>query len=163
MRFVAIPAAAGLIALFVIIAILLRNTPTGAYFEVSDQIAMAMVGVLLAFGVLLLTRPRVRASAEWIEVRNLLGATRYAWSDVRGLSFPDGSAWARLELPADEYISIMAVQAADGPRAVTAMRSLRALYKEAGAYTQANCDNAAPCSADNYGETQIYALSVTHS
>jgi hypothetical protein len=136
-RFVAIPAAVGLIALFVIIAILLRNTPTGAYFEVSDQIAMAMVGVLLACGVLLLTRPRVRASAEWIEVRNLLGATRYEWADIRGLIVPDGSAWARLELPADEYISIMAVQAADGPRAVTAMRALRALYKDSAAYTQA--------------------------
>jgi hypothetical protein len=136
-RFVAIPAAAGLVALFVIIAILLRNTPTGAYFEVSDQIAMAMVGVLLACGVLLLTRPRVRATAEWIEVRNLLGATRYPWSEVRGLSFPDGSAWARLDLPADEYVSIMAVQAADGTRAVTAMRGLRALYKESSAYTEA--------------------------
>ena len=90
-----------------------------------------------------LVASRVRASAEWIEVRNLLGATRYAWSDVRGLSFPDGSAWARLELPADEYISIMAVQAADGPRAVTAMRSLRALYKEAGVYTQATTQHKA--------------------
>jgi hypothetical protein len=135
-RFVAIPAAAGLIVLFVVIAILLRNTPTGAYFEVSDQIAMALVGVLLACGVLLLTRPRVRATADWIEVRNLLGSTRYAWADVRGLSFPDGSAWARLELPADEYVSIMAIQAADGPRAVTAMRSLRALYKTATPHTQ---------------------------
>jgi hypothetical protein len=142
-RFVAIPAAIGLVALFVVIAILLRNTPTGAYFEVSDQIAMAVVGVLLACGVLLLTRPRVRAQAEWIEVRNLLGATRYAWADVRGLSFPDGSAWARLELPADEYVSIMAVQSADGARAVTAMRALRSLYKDATAYTQATTKHKA--------------------
>ena len=130
-RFVAVPVALGLVAVFVVIAILLRNTPTGAYFELSDQVAMAMVGVLLACGVLLLTRPRVRAQEEWIEVRNLLGSTRYRWSEVRGLSFPDGSAWARLELPADEYVSVMAVQAADGARAVTAMRALRALYKDA--------------------------------
>lgn len=129
-RFVAVPVAIGLVAVFVVIAILLRNTPTGAYFEVSDQIAMALVGVFLAGCVLLLTRPRVRAQEEWIEVRNLLGSTRYAWADIRGLSFPDGSAWARVELPADEYVSIMAVQAADGARAVTAMRALRALYKE---------------------------------
>jgi hypothetical protein len=73
----------------------------------------------------------VRARREWIEVRNLLGSTRYAWSDVRGLSFPDGAAWARLELPADEYVSVMAVQSADGARAVTAMRALRALHKDA--------------------------------
>ncbi|GAA3431103.1 PH domain-containing protein [Kutzneria kofuensis] len=142
-RFVAVPAAIGLVALFAVIAVLLRNTPTGAYFELSDQIAMGLVGVLLACGVLLLTRPRVRAQAEWIEVRNLLGSTRYAWTDVRGLSFPDGSAWARLELPADEYVSIMAVQAADGARAVTAMRTLRALYKDATQYTQATTQHKA--------------------
>ena len=140
-RFVAVPVALGLVALFVVIAILLRNTPTGAYFKVSDQIAMGMVGVLLACGVLLLTRPRVRAQQEWIEVRNLLGSTRYAWSEVRGLSFPDGAAWARLDLPADEYISIMAVQAADGARAVTAMRALRALYKDASAYHEATTEH----------------------
>ncbi|REH44779.1 PH (Pleckstrin Homology) domain-containing protein [Kutzneria buriramensis] len=136
-RLVAVPVAIGLITVFVVIAILLRNTPTGAYFELSDQVAMAMVGVLLAGGVLLLTRPRVRAQREWIEVRNLLGSTRYRWSDVRGLSFPDGAAWARLELPADEYVSVMAVQSADGARAVTAMRALRALYKDAAAYRDA--------------------------
>jgi Bacterial PH domain len=132
-RFVAVPVAIGLVAVFVVIAILLRDTPTGAYFYLSDQIAMAMVGVLLAGAVLLLTRPRVRARAEWIEVRNLLGTTRYDWDHVLGLTFPDGAAWARLELPADEYVSIMAVQAADGPRAVTVMRALRALYKESKA------------------------------
>ncbi len=140
-RFVAVPVAFGLVAVFVVIAILLRNTPTGAYFEVSDQIAMAMVGVFLACCVLLLTRPRVRARAEWIEVRNLLGSTRYAWSDVQGLSFPDGAAWARLDLPADEYISIMAVQAVDGVRAVTAMRALRALYKDAAVSREATTEH----------------------
>ncbi len=36
-------------------------------------------------------------------------------------------------------------------------------YFKAGAYTQANCSNAAPCSADNYGETTIYGISATHS
>ncbi|WP_328891622.1 polysaccharide lyase family 7 protein [Streptomyces sp. NBC_00316] len=36
-------------------------------------------------------------------------------------------------------------------------------YFKAGAYTQANCSNSAPCSADNYGEVHIYNLEVTHS
>ncbi len=36
-------------------------------------------------------------------------------------------------------------------------------YFKAGAYTQANCQNAAPCSSDNYGETMIYSISATHS
>jgi hypothetical protein len=36
-------------------------------------------------------------------------------------------------------------------------------YFKAGAYTQANCEKAAPCSPDNYGETVIYELHVTHT
>jgi hypothetical protein len=35
-------------------------------------------------------------------------------------------------------------------------------YFKAGAYTQANCDKSSPCSDDNYGETNIYELNVTH-
>jgi hypothetical protein len=130
-RILAVPIAVVLIALFVVIAVLLRNTPTGVYFELSDQIAMAMVGVLLACCVLLLTRPRVRANSEGIEVRNILGNTWYPWTVVRGVSFPDGAAWARLELPSDEYMSVMAVQSTDGDRAVAAIRTLRAFYKAA--------------------------------
>ncbi|WP_326834559.1 polysaccharide lyase family 7 protein [Amycolatopsis rhabdoformis] len=34
-------------------------------------------------------------------------------------------------------------------------------YFKAGTYTQANCGNSAPCSADNYGETVVYGLTVS--
>jgi poly(beta-D-mannuronate) lyase len=36
-------------------------------------------------------------------------------------------------------------------------------YFKAGAYTQANCENAEPCSPDNAGEVAIYGLSVSHT
>jgi hypothetical protein len=35
-------------------------------------------------------------------------------------------------------------------------------YFKAGAYTQANCDNSAPCDEDNYGQGVITSLTVTH-
>ncbi len=35
-------------------------------------------------------------------------------------------------------------------------------YFKAGAYTQANCERSSPCSDDNYGQVEIYGLSVTH-
>lgn len=35
-------------------------------------------------------------------------------------------------------------------------------YFKTGAYTQANCDNADPCSPDNYGEAVLRALTVDH-
>lgn len=119
------------VAAFTVVAVLLRNWSTGVNFYLSDQIAMVGIGVLLAGGALMFARPRVRADAEGIEVRNILGTRRYPWSTIKQVSFPDGSAWARLELPDDEYVPLLAVQAIDGHHAVTAMRELRRLRREA--------------------------------
>lgn len=47
--------------------------------------------------------------------------------------------------------------------ATIAAPHLTGAYFKAGAYTQANCTNAPPCSADNYGETVIYQLAVSHA
>lgn len=130
-RFVAGAFAVVFVAVFTVVALLLRNTPTGVFFQVSDQIAMIGIGVLLACGALWFTRPRVEADAEGVTVRNMLGGTRYPWEYVESVSFPDGASWARLELPDDEYVPVMAVQSIDGDRAVTAIRELRALHRAA--------------------------------
>ncbi|WP_156756457.1 PH domain-containing protein [Actinokineospora pegani] len=119
------------IAVFTVVAVLLRDTPTGVYFQISDQIAMVGIGVLMACGALWFTRPKVTADAEGVSVRNMLGSTRFAWAEVVSISFPDGASWARLELPDDEYVPVMAVQAIDGDRSVAAIRELRALHKAA--------------------------------
>lgn len=36
-------------------------------------------------------------------------------------------------------------------------------YFKSGAYTQANCDNSAPCDAGNYGEVIVYGIAIDHS
>lgn len=128
-RRVAFPIAAVLVIIFAVVGTLLRNTPTGVYFRVSDQVSMVALGMLLAGGVLLLTRPRLRADADGIEVRNIISTQHYAWYLVEQISFPNGAPWARLELPEDEYVPIMAIQASDGERAVAAMRRLRELRR----------------------------------
>lgn len=128
-RRVAFPIAAVLVVIFAVVGTLLRNTPTGVYFRVSDQVSMVVLGMLLAGGVLLLTRPRLRADSTGVEVRNILGTQHYPWNLVEQISFPNGAPWARLELPEDEYAPIMAIQASDGERAVVAMRQLRELRR----------------------------------
>lgn len=127
-RRVAVVAAVFLVVVFSVVAVLLRNTPTGVYFRTSDQVAMVLLGLLLAGAALVFGRPRVRAGADGVEVRNLLGTRIVPWELVLRVSFPDGAPWARLDLPDDEYIAIMAIQAADGRRAVEAIRGLRAAY-----------------------------------
>ncbi|WP_253885280.1 PH domain-containing protein [Actinokineospora diospyrosa] len=126
-----VPIAVVFIGVFVVVAVLLRGSGTGVYFQVSDQVAMVGIGVLLAAGVLWLTWPKVTADEAGITVRNLLGRTNYPWTAVVAISFPDGAAWARLELPDDEYVPVMAVQSIDGARAVEAIRELRRLHRVA--------------------------------
>ena len=129
-RRVAVAAAVLLVGVFTVIAVLLRQTSTGVYFRLSDQVAMVVLGLLLAGAALLFARPRVRAGADGVEVRNLLGSRTLPWELVLRVSFPDGAPWARLELPDDEYIAVMAIQAADGRHAVQAIRALRAVHTE---------------------------------
>ena len=114
---------------FTVVAVLLRRTDTGVYFRTSDQVAMVLLGVLLASGALLFARPRLRADADGVYVRNVIGTHRLPWALVQRVSFPEGAPWARLELPDDEYLAIMAIQAADRRHAVAAIRHLRELHR----------------------------------
>jgi hypothetical protein len=132
-RVLAAAVAVFFVAVFTVVAVLLPRGSTGVTFYVSDQVAMVGIGLVLGAAALWFARPRVRADGEGVEVRNMLGTHRYSWPDVESVTFPDGSPWARLELPDDEYVPILAVQAVDGEHAVTAMRELRRLRREAEA------------------------------
>ncbi|MFC5994222.1 PH domain-containing protein [Pseudonocardia hispaniensis] len=119
------------VVLFVVIAVLLPKDPTGVYFRFADQVAVVLIGTAIAGGFLLLARPRARADADGIEVRNIV-LTRYLpWDQVMAVTFPDGASWARLELPDDEYLPVLAIQAVDGGYAVDRIRTIRALHAAA--------------------------------
>ncbi|HCA85311.1 MAG TPA: hypothetical protein DEQ61_07320 [Streptomyces sp.] len=135
--------AVAIVVLFTAIAVVLRNSPTGVIFRMADQVAMVLIGVFMAGGILLMARPRVRADAEGIEVRNILATRRLSWSQVHRVAFPDSASWARLDLPDYEYIPLMAVQAVDGARAVAAIRRLRALHEAATASARERTGRAA--------------------
>lgn len=128
-RLVAGLAAAALVVTFSLLALALSGDATGVYFRVADQVSMVLLGILLAGGVLMLTRPRLRVDEAGVAVRNILGERTFPWPLVQSVSFPDGAPWARLELPDDEYAPVMAIQATDGDRAVQALRHLRALHR----------------------------------
>ncbi|QBJ98368.1 PH domain-containing protein [Rhodococcus sp. ABRD24] len=123
----AMMAAGVLVLVHVTLAVLLRSSATGVYFRTVDQFAMAGIGCLLAGGVLLLTRPRLRVGPQGIGVRNVLGERIVEWDLDQGMSFPEGASWARIELPDDEYVPVMAIQANDREHAVQAVRRFREL------------------------------------
>jgi hypothetical protein len=129
-RRVAVAAAMLLVAVFTVVGALLRRTSTGVYFRLSDQVAMVVLGLFLAGAALLFARPRVRAGADGVEVRNLIATRMVPWELVLQVSFPDGAPWARIELPDDEYIAVMAIQSADGRKAVQDIRALREVHAQ---------------------------------
>ena len=129
LRRVAFGTAAVVVVLFVAIAALLgRTSSEGVEFGPGDQIAMVLLGVLVAAGVLILARPTVVADLDGVRVQNIFTTKDVPWEVVRAVSFPDGTPWAMLNLADDDQIALLAVQAADGQRAVSTVRALRALH-----------------------------------
>ena len=134
LRRVAFGTAAVMVVLFVLIAGLLGRTSTeGVEFGPGDQVAMVLLGLIAASGVLLLARPTVVADLDGVRVQNIFTTKDVPWELVRAVSFPDGTPWAMLDLADDDQIAVLAVQAADGQRAVATVRALRALHARHGA------------------------------
>lgn len=120
--------AAVVVLTFVVVAVLLGNTRSeGVVFGLADQVAMVVLGLLIAGGVLLLARPTLVADVRGLRVRNIFASHEVPWEVVREVAFRDGSAWATLELADDDQLALLAVQASDGERSVAAVHGLRAL------------------------------------
>ena len=131
-RWVAWVLAVLLFAFFATGAGLVYVKSAGFNFRPADQVAMVVLGLLLAGGALLFTRPRLRAGRGGVEVRATILTRRVAWDDVVAISFPDGAQFARLDLPDDEYLAVSAIQAVDKEHAARGIGALRALHARYG-------------------------------
>jgi len=123
-------ACAGLVlAVFVLVALLMRRDNAGAHFGPKDQVGTVVLGVLIAAAFWLLTRPRLIADERAVRIRSFAGSYRTVpWEVVRAVEFPSNVRFARLVLPGDETFAVYAVQRVDGERAVLVMRELRTLF-----------------------------------
>ena len=96
-----------------------------------DKFAFIGVGIVISvLSWIALTRPRVRANEDGVQVVNIIGTRFYPWALVYGLSFPKGSRMARLELPDFEYVPLWAIQAGDKEYALAAVDRFRELEAE---------------------------------
>jgi hypothetical protein len=119
------------LAVFGVLAVLLpRGTAGGQSFGPADQVSFFGIGLLLAVGVLVFTRFRVRADERGVWVRNALGERYFPWAVVVAVDLPDGATWAQLELHDDETVALLALQTSDGDVAIDALIVLRRLLRE---------------------------------
>jgi hypothetical protein len=131
LRLVTALAATGLVVAMTVVAVLLKSSTTGVVaFHTADQVAMVGLGLAMGAGVLLVGRSRVDADTEGLRVRNVLMNHEVPWSAVRAVRFDEHSPWATLLLGNDDELAVSAVQAADGERALVAVRGLRALLAD---------------------------------
>jgi Bacterial PH domain len=128
MRLICAVTAGVVVAVMVVVAVLLKHSSTGVVsFHTSDQVAMVVLGVILGGGILTLGRPRVDADLSGVRVRNIVASHRLPWDMVRAVRFERSSAWATLLMANGDELAVLALQAADGERAVRAVEGLRAL------------------------------------
>lgn len=113
----------------VAVGALLKQSAAGTTFHTSDQIAVVVLGLLIAAGVLALARPAVHADAERIRIRNIVQSHDLRWQVVQAVRFDESASWATLDLHDDETVAILAIQAVDKDRAVEAVEGLRDLLE----------------------------------
>ncbi len=122
-----------LVVVFTGVAVSLNSVGSTQVFATSDVVAMVVLGLLLATGVLAFTRARVEADLTGVRVRGAVGEKHVPWEVVRGVRLDDGSPWASLDLHDDDTIALFAVQANDGDRATAAVLALRRLLQQSRA------------------------------
>lgn len=115
--------------IFVVIAIVMPHANAGATFGWKDQVFTVVIGAIIAGGLHLPARPRLRADREAVRMRSFVGNWRtIPWDVVVAVEFPNKVRFARLVLPGDETLALYAVQRLDREQAVETMRGLRRLF-----------------------------------
>jgi hypothetical protein len=120
-------------AAFIACGIALPHTTDGVPSTVADQFGIGGSGLLVALGIMSITRPRMRADARGVDTRGFFGGYRHIdWDLVVRVEFPPKARFARLVLPGEELIVLYAVQRGDADRSVAVMSGLRGLHADAG-------------------------------
>lgn len=109
------------LALFALLAIFVHG------WAVGDRLLMFGLGAVMALflhryaAIVAVPRP------EGLYVRNLFLTRTVPWDEILGVRFPEGDAWAHLDLAEGDTLAVMAVQRADAQGAQTEAQRLAEL------------------------------------
>lgn len=112
----------------VLAGLLLKDVNEGVSFRTFDQVGLIGIGVVLAAAIMTAARPRLRATAAGLRVRNVLGDKFFPWGLIIRVAYPPNAPWAQLQLPDDELHPVMAIQSLDRGRAVRSLEEVRRLH-----------------------------------
>jgi hypothetical protein len=93
----------------------------------ADRLAIAGFGLAVAWFLLRQAGVRALPDAEGVTVRNLLVSRRLEWTQIVSVRFGQGRPWVQLDLADGHTLAVMAIQAADGPRAAVEASRLATL------------------------------------
>lgn len=132
LRVVGMTLAPTLAASFIALAIALTVMEWPGWKPEMDSIWMVGMGLVFGFVLLRFASICAKADPHGLFVRNIVSTQRYEWSQIVGVSYSEalGDSWASLSLSDGTTSAVMAIQAADGPRAREATERLRILVDE---------------------------------
>jgi hypothetical protein len=112
------------IAQAVVLVVLAAVLPGAGWFDRIGFVAVAAAigSVLLRFGLL-----RADPSPGGLAVRNLVRREDLRWEQIVSVRFGDGDPWVMLDLSDGQVVAVMAIQRADGARALAEARRLSTL------------------------------------
>ncbi|MEV4629801.1 PH domain-containing protein [Micromonospora sp. NPDC049523] len=114
------------------------TTSNGGALTEEDQWALMGLGPIVAALALLPLRLRVDADPHGVRVRGFHRDLTVPWTMVSAVRFNRTALWGSLVLTNSEPVQLLAIQIFDGPRAVAAIRQLRAIHAAAQADTSVN-------------------------
>lgn len=121
----------------ILAAMLLAAVIVPATFGLADRVGFIALGVGTFWFCWREAQVRVVAGPETVEVRNLISKQELEWAEIVAVSFPEGDAWAHLDLADGDTLPTMAFQRADGARGIAAARQMAALVAARGEATEA--------------------------
>jgi hypothetical protein len=127
-RLIVYPLAAIVFAAMSVIAVLLPSDGV-APWHIVDRVIFAMIGVVVAFVLHLLARPRITATFEGVVVVNMMRTHRLDWPQIVSVTLRPGDPWALLDLNDGDVLPVMGIQASNAAAARRAVNELRALLE----------------------------------